>query len=80
MSINNHAIVGTALGLLHQGLYPYVKNKLITAYSSKWIEKASFALPYDSFRSQDIESVLQRDVSVLLIITWNEWNNVFDKF
>ena len=80
MSINHHGCVGTSLGLLHKGLYPYVKQKMTATYGSAWLKQASYALPSDINSSQDAESILQRDVLALLIVIWVEWHNVFKNY
>ena len=80
MLMSNHEYIGRALGLLYKGLYPYVEKKMAEVYGSDWINKTHLALSYNSYSLNGTEYVIKQDVSALLIVMWDEWNNVFYRY
>ncbi len=78
MAITNYDRVTKALALLQEGVYPFVEREMKSRYGSRWLSAAATCLP-DNYlgRKQDIQEVLRQDVSALLIVMWEQWNNVF---
>ncbi len=79
MSITNHERVGRALNLLLEGLYPFIEREMTAEYNDRWMAVASATLPDNYVKHKDIEAVLKNDLSALLIIMWERWNDVFKK-
>jgi hypothetical protein len=79
MSISNRERVGRALDSLKEGLYPFVEREMRASYGDKWIAAALSCLP-DSYTVRKTgDAVLKEDVSALLIVMWEQWNEVFKK-
>ncbi|MEW6491654.1 MAG: Swt1 family HEPN domain-containing protein [Cyanobacteriota bacterium] len=74
---SNHELVGRALGLLHQGLYPYVEQEMRSVYGDRWIEAATPSMPKDPNLKRNVAEILRQDVSALLLVMWDQWNDVF---
>ncbi|GAB4206470.1 MAG: hypothetical protein Fur006_63610 [Coleofasciculaceae cyanobacterium] len=74
---SNHELVGRALGLLHQGLYPFVEREMRSVYGDRWIEAATPSVPKDLNLKRPVTEILQQDVSALLLVMWDQWNDVF---
>ncbi|MBD1895772.1 Swt1 family HEPN domain-containing protein [Coleofasciculus sp. FACHB-129] len=79
MAINNRERVGRALELLHQGLYPYVEREMRSVYSDRWIVAATPSVPEDRSLRRSVAETLKADVSALLILMCDQWNEVFKK-
>jgi len=79
MAITNHERVGRALNLLRDGLYPFMEREMRTVHGDRWLVAASAALPDHYVRNKTPQKVLQEDVSSLLIVMWDQWNNVFKR-
>ncbi len=79
MALSNHERVGRALTLLQQGLFPFVEREMKSAYGDRWLIPASASLPDSYIKNKDVQTVLREDVSALLIVMWEQWNNVFKK-
>jgi chromosome partitioning protein len=77
--MTNHELVGRALGLLHQGLYPFVEREMRSVYGDRWMEAATPSVPKDPNLKRPITEILRQDVSALLLVMWDQWNNVFRK-
>ncbi|WP_421654707.1 Swt1 family HEPN domain-containing protein [Leptothermofonsia sp. ETS-13] len=77
MAISNHERVGRALNLLRDGLYPFVEREMKAIHGDRWIVAASACLPDSYVKYKKAQDVLQEDVSALLIVMWEQWNNVF---
>jgi predicted AAA+ superfamily ATPase len=77
MTISNHERVGRALTLLKQGLYPFVERELKALHGDRWTLAASAVLPEHYIRNRKVPDVLQEDLSSLLIVVWELWNQVF---
>lgn len=77
MAISNRERVGRALDSLKDGLYPFVEREMQAHYGDRWITAALSSLP-DSYvnRNSGVE-VIKEDVSALLIVMWEQWNDVF---
>jgi len=74
---SNHELVGRALGLLHQGLYPFVEKEMRSVYGDRWIEAATPSVPKDPNLKRTVAEILRQDVSALLLVMWDQWNDVF---
>jgi len=79
MVISNHERVGRALNLLRDGLYPFVEREMKDIHGDQWLIPASASLPDHYVRNKNVQDVLKEDVSALLIVMWEQWNNVFKK-
>lgn len=77
MAISNHERVGRALSLLREGLYPFVEREMKANYGDRWLLSASASLPDSYVARKSVEEVLDNDVSALLILMWEQWNNIF---
>lgn len=77
MAISNHERVGRALNLLKDGLYPFVEREMKALHGDRWVVAASACLSDSYVRNKHPQDVLQEDVSALLIVMWEQWNNIF---
>ena len=76
---SNRELVDRALGLLLQGLYPYVEQEMSAVYGDRWMEKATPNRPKDPCLKRPIAEILQQDVSMLLKVMKYKWQPVFLK-
>src|SRR5919107_3254899 len=74
MAVSNHERVGKALGLLKDGLRPFVEREMQAFYRTNWAHEVKETLR-DS-RLGGAEDPLQ-DVAVLLVMMDRHWGNVF---
>jgi predicted AAA+ superfamily ATPase len=79
MAISNRERVGRALDSLKEGLYPFIEREMKASYSDKWIATALSCLPESYTIRKTGDAVLKEDVSALLIVMWEQWNEVFKK-
>ena len=80
MAINNHERVGRALTSLHKGLYPFVKQEFKAVHGNRWTSAVAGSLPDHYLRNKkSAEDILQEDLSSLLIVMWDRWNDIFRK-
>lgn len=79
MAISNHERVGRGLTLLGQGLYPYIEREMRSVYRDKWIVAATPSVPEDRTLRRNVADILKEDVSALLLVMWDQWNDVFKK-
>jgi len=77
MAITNYERVSRALGILRDGLYPFVEREMISKYGDRWLTPASASLPDNYVSRKSVDAVLKEDVSALLIIMWEHWNDAF---
>ena len=77
MTISNKERVGRALDLLRDGLYPFVKREMESRLGNRWEGAASACLPDHYLAYKQIGEVLKEDVSALLIVMWERWNDIF---
>ncbi len=76
MSMSNRERVGKALDLLRDGLAPFVKREMEAVYGASWTQEALKALRKDAdWVDRGDEPAL--DSHGLLVIMWNQWNDVF---
>ena len=79
MTISNRERVGRALDYLKEGLYPFVWREMKATYGDKWLAAALSCLPENYTARKTGDAVLKEDVSALLIVIWEQWNEVFRK-
>jgi predicted AAA+ superfamily ATPase len=79
MTISNHERVGRALNLLKEGLYPYIEREMKSVYKDRWITAAAASFPEDRTLKRDAADTLREDISSLLLVIWDQWNNIFKK-
>jgi predicted AAA+ superfamily ATPase len=77
MAISNYERVGRALQLLHKGLYPFIEREMKAIHGDRWIIPAGASLPDSYLRNKSAKEVLEEDVSALLIVMWDQWNQIF---
>ncbi|MFP5271999.1 Swt1 family HEPN domain-containing protein [Coleofasciculus sp.] len=77
MAISNHERVGRALNLLRDGLYPFIEREMKANFGERWLSAASACLPDHYVARREVKDVLKEDVSALLMVMWEQWNNVF---
>ena len=79
MALTNHERIGKALELLKDGLVPFVERELKAQHAQLWFEQAKASvseLQTDLFGTQGKP---RWDAAALLIVMWNQWNEVFRK-
>jgi predicted AAA+ superfamily ATPase len=79
MSITNRERIGRALDLLGDELYPYIEREMKAEYGDQWLEVAATTIPESYLHNKTAEQALKTDVSALLILMWQKWNDVFKK-
>ncbi len=79
MSITNRERIGRALDLLGDELYPYIEREMKAEYGDQWLEVAAATIPESYLHNKTAEQALKTDVSALLILMWQKWNDVFKK-
>ena len=77
MAISNHERVGKAMDLLKEGLGSFVERELQNAFHDKTSSRASLYLGEDRLNVN--KPVTQWDVSALLKLMWEAWNDVFKR-
>jgi predicted AAA+ superfamily ATPase len=77
MAITNHERIGKALGLLKDGLLPFIERELKSQYGDKW-DKEVKAILTDR-RLGDSKGNTLQDVAVQLVIMDHAWGEVFRK-
>lgn len=79
MAISNYERVGKGMELLKDGLVPFVERELKAEHAQAWFDqvKASVGPSQESiFRDG---KALPWDAASLLVVMWNQWNQVFRK-
>lgn len=74
MSLSNRDRVGRALDLLNDGLKPFVVREMEATYGVQWRYEAVGALR-DHHLTDDGQD-LRLDIQALLLIMWDQWNQV----
>ena len=77
MAMTNHERVGKAMDLLKEGLGPFVEREFQNAFRDKASSQASLYLGEDRLNAN--KPVTQWDVSALLKLMWEAWNDVFKR-
>ncbi|MGE5619338.1 MAG: Swt1 family HEPN domain-containing protein [Sphingomonadaceae bacterium] len=78
MATTNHDRVGAALGLLKEGLYPFVERELQEQHGKYWITATTANWTNDVAWSEE-DDTPKLDVAALLRMMWEQWNAVFRK-
>ncbi|MDI3340921.1 MAG: Swt1 family HEPN domain-containing protein [Sphaerobacter sp.] len=76
MAPSNRERVGAALDLLQQALLPYVKREMQGVYGRQWLTEAAYSLNRD-LGAAGATGEPHFDLSLLLQLMWNRWNEVF---
>lgn len=76
MAQSNLERVGRALELLNKGLKPFVEREMLAKYGARWQYEALKSLREQHFTDDDD---LYLDTQGLLLIMWDQWNDVFYK-
>ena len=76
MAQSNLERVGRALELLNKGLKPFVELEMLAKYGARWQYEALKSLREQHFTDDDN---LYLDTQGLLLIMWDQWNDVFYK-
>ncbi|MGQ0742871.1 MAG: Swt1 family HEPN domain-containing protein, partial [Acidimicrobiales bacterium] len=74
MAATNHERVGRALGLLSQGLAPFVARECESRYGKGWVDSVGRTDPAAGPGAQRVSSA---DAQFLLKVLWDEWQGVF---
>ena len=77
MAMTNHERVGKAMDLLKEGLGPFVEREFQNAFRDKALFQAALYLGDDRLNTN--KPVTQWDVSALLKLMWETWNDVFKR-
>ena len=77
MAMTNHERVGKAMDLLKEGLGPFVEREFQNAFCDKALFQAALYLGDDRLNAN--KPVTQWDVSALLKLMWEAWNDVFKR-
>ncbi|PZN07107.1 MAG: hypothetical protein DIU69_12190, partial [Bacillota bacterium] len=76
MSISNYERVRRALELLRNGLAPFVAREIRLARKEGWVDDRVLLRFIDDPLAAE-KPVEEWDVSLLLKLMWNTWNDVF---
>ncbi|MDQ6838930.1 MAG: Swt1 family HEPN domain-containing protein [Actinomycetota bacterium] len=74
MAATNHERVGKALGLLSQGLAPFVARECKAKHGDGWLQSVT---RMDPATAQSAKKVSPTDAQFLLKVVWDEWQQVF---
>ena len=77
MAMTHHERVGKALGLLKEGLGPFVEREFQNAFREKALSQAAVYLGDDRLMAN--KPMTQWDVAALLKLMWESWNDVFKR-
>lgn len=77
MAISNHERVGKAMDLLKDGLRPFVEREFKSAYQERALAEARLFLGEDRLLAN--KGLAEWDVTALLRLMWEAWNEVFRK-
>jgi predicted AAA+ superfamily ATPase len=75
MAITNHDRVGKAMELLKGGLGPFVEREMRSVYQARAFAEAGRVLGDDRINVK--KAIAEWDVSALLKLAWESWNDVF---
>lgn len=74
MAVTNHERVGRALGLMSEGLAPFVERECKAKYGDGWVQSVA---RMDTGAAQSGKKVSPSDAQFLLKVVWDEWQSVF---
>ncbi|MHB1162327.1 MAG: Swt1 family HEPN domain-containing protein [Chloroflexota bacterium] len=78
MATTNHDRVGSALGLLKEGLASFVERELQEQYGKYWVTTVTAGWANELGWSEDGDAP-NLDAAALLRMMWEQWNEVFRK-
>src|SRR5713226_4971678 len=78
MSQSNHERIGRALEILNTGLKPFVERAMLAKYDVRWQSEVVKSLR-EQHLSGDGGEDAHLDTQGLLLIMWDQWNEVFYK-
>jgi HEPN superfamily Swt1-like protein len=76
MAQSNLERIGRSLELLNKGLKPFIEREMLANYGTRWQYEALKSLREQHFTDDDD---LHLDTQGLLLIMWDQWNDVFYK-
>jgi predicted AAA+ superfamily ATPase len=79
MALSNHERIGKALDLLKEGLVPFVERELKAQHAQLWFEQAKASVSESQADLFGTQGKPRWDAAALLIVMWNQWNDVFRK-
>ena len=79
MAITNQERVGKALDLLKAGLHPFVERELKAQHAQGWLGIVRQSVSDTQVRLFEDGNAPKWDAASLLMVLWNQWNNVFRK-
>lgn len=84
MALSNKERVGRILGLLREGLVPFILREYKQAYGRDWVDQIDREITTFSYSGLSAEAmadskVLQKELDIhsCLKLMWNRWNEVF---
>ncbi len=77
MAITNHERVGKSLVLLAKGLQPFVEREMKSVHQKDWFAEAKQSLDNSQLRLGGTIDKPEWDAAGVLIVMWNQWNDVF---
>ena len=75
MAQSNHERVGKALELLNEGVRTFIEREMQAVYGARWRAEAARSLREQHLSEEGGE--LHLDSQALLLILWEQWNQVF---
>jgi predicted AAA+ superfamily ATPase len=78
MAMSNSERIGKGLELLRDGLVPFVEREMKAKYAGQWKDQVLESTPKEQDWT-DKDGQIQWDAHRVLLILWNQWNNVFKK-
>ena len=80
MAVTNHERVGKALELLKDGLVPFVERELKVQYAQLWFDQARASVSESQADLFGAKDKPRWDAAALLVVMWNQWNEVFEAY
>ncbi len=74
MAVTNHERIGRALGLLSEGLAPFVARECTAKYGDSWVQSVARMDPGTPHPDKKVSAT---DAQFLLKVVWDEWQAVF---
>ncbi len=79
MALTNHERIGKTLELLKEGLVPFVEREMKSHHNQLWFEQAKASVSDTQADLFGMPGKPNWDAAALLIVMWNQWNEVFRK-
>lgn len=77
MAITNQERIGKALGLLKEGLQPFVEREMKNRDAQGWLGIVRQSVAETQLKMFEDPKDLKWDAASLLAVLWNQWNTVF---